>query len=121
MIFEYSDKVKELQERLQAFMDEHVYPNEQVYYDQIAEGDRWQPTAILDELKAKAKAVGLWNLFLPESDLGAGYRQYGGVRALCQPGAERALAETASGRGNPLRLRDDGTGGGLFGCNEYRI
>ncbi|MAL78651.1 MAG: acyl-CoA dehydrogenase [Sneathiella sp.] len=72
MIFEYSDKVKELQERLQAFMDEHVYPNEQVYYDQIAEGDRWQPTAILDELKAKAKAAGLWNLFLPESDLGAG-------------------------------------------------
>ena len=72
MIFEYSDKVKELQGRLQAFMDEHVYPNEQLYYDQIAEGDRWQPTAILDELKAKAKAEGLWNLFLPESDLGAG-------------------------------------------------
>ncbi|WP_340150771.1 acyl-CoA dehydrogenase family protein [uncultured Sneathiella sp.] len=72
MNFEYSDKVKELQGRLQAFMDEHVYPNEQVFYDQVDEGDRWQPTAIVEELKAKAKAAGLWNLFLPESDRGAG-------------------------------------------------
>ncbi len=72
MNFEYSDKVKELQGRLQAFMDENVYPNEQVFYDQVDEGDRWQPTAIVEELKAKAKAAGLWNLFLPESDRGAG-------------------------------------------------
>ncbi|MBO0332235.1 acyl-CoA dehydrogenase family protein [Sneathiella sp. CAU 1612] len=72
MIFEYSDKVKELQARVQAFMDEHVYPNEQLFYDQVDEGDRWQPTAIVEELKAKAKAAGLWNLFLPESDRGAG-------------------------------------------------
>lgn len=72
MIFEYSDKVKELQARVQAFMDEHVYPNEQLFYDQVDEGDRWQPTAIVEELKEKAKAEGLWNLFLPESDRGAG-------------------------------------------------
>ena len=72
MIFEFSDKVKELQGRVQAFMDEHVYPNEQLFYDQVDEGDRWQPTAIVEELKAKAKAEGLWNLFLPESDRGAG-------------------------------------------------
>ncbi|WP_334128156.1 acyl-CoA dehydrogenase family protein [Sneathiella sp.] len=72
MIFEYSDKVKELQARLQAFMDEHVYPNEHVYHEQLDSGDRWQPTPIMEELKAKAKAAGLWNLFLPESDLGAG-------------------------------------------------
>ncbi|MAZ02982.1 MAG: acyl-CoA dehydrogenase [Sneathiella sp.] len=72
MNFEYSDKVKELQGRLQAFMDENVYPNEQVFYDQVDEGDRWQPTAIVEELKEKAKAAGLWNLFLPESDRGAG-------------------------------------------------
>ena len=51
MIFEYSDKVKELQARVQAFMDEHVYPNEQLFYDQVDEGDRWQPTAIVEELK----------------------------------------------------------------------
>ncbi|MEX0583922.1 MAG: acyl-CoA dehydrogenase family protein [Sneathiella sp.] len=72
MNFEYSDKVKELQGRVQAFMDEHVYPNEQVFYDQVDEGDRWQPTEIVEELKAKAKEEGLWNLFLPESDRGAG-------------------------------------------------
>ena len=69
---EYSDKVKELQARVQAFMDEHVYPNEQLFYDQVDEGDRWQPTPIVEELKSKAKAEGLWNLFLPESDRGAG-------------------------------------------------
>ena len=51
MNFEYSDKVKELQGRVQAFMDEHVYPNEQVFYDQVDEGDRWQPTAIVGSYK----------------------------------------------------------------------
>jgi len=72
MDFEYSDKVKNLQQRLQAFMDEHVYPNEDVFEQQVNEGDRWQPTAIVEELKVKARAAGLWNLFLPESDRGAG-------------------------------------------------
>ncbi|MFT6558112.1 acyl-CoA dehydrogenase family protein [Sneathiella sp.] len=72
MNFEYSDKVKELQARVQAFMDEHVYPNEDVFEEQVNEGDRWQPTAIVEELKIKAKEAGLWNLFLPESDRGAG-------------------------------------------------
>ncbi|WP_169567750.1 acyl-CoA dehydrogenase family protein [Sneathiella limimaris] len=72
MNFEYSDKVKDLQARVQAFMDEHVYPNEEVFEEQVDEGDRWQPTPIVEELKEKAKAAGLWNLFLPESDRGAG-------------------------------------------------
>lgn len=72
MFFEHSDKVKELQERVQAFMDEHVYPNEEVFEEQVNEGNRWEPTAIVEELKAKAKEAGLWNLFLPESDRGAG-------------------------------------------------
>ncbi len=72
MNFEYSDKVKDLQARVQAFMDEHIYPNEDVFEQQVNEGDRWQPTAIVEELKAKAKEAGLWNLFLPESDRGAG-------------------------------------------------
>jgi acyl-CoA dehydrogenase len=61
-----------LQQRVQAFMDEHVYPNEKKFHDQIAHGDRWQPTAIVEELKAKARAAKLWNLFLPESEYGAG-------------------------------------------------
>ncbi|WP_025898124.1 acyl-CoA dehydrogenase family protein [Sneathiella glossodoripedis] len=72
MNFEYSDKVKDLQARVQAFMDEHVYPAEEIFEEQVNEGDRWQPTAIVEELKEKAKAAGLWNLFLPESDRGAG-------------------------------------------------
>jgi len=72
MHFEYTDKVKALQMRLLAFMDEYVYPNEKVYYKQIEEGDRWQPTAIIEELKPKARAAGLWNLFLPENPYGEG-------------------------------------------------
>ena len=72
MNFEYTDKVKALQKRLLAFMDEYVYPNEKVFYQQINEGDRWQPTAIIEELKPKARAAGLWNLFLPENPYGEG-------------------------------------------------
>jgi acyl-CoA dehydrogenase len=72
MDFEYSPKVKELQARLQAFMDQQIYPNEQRFYAEIAAGDRWQPTRIIEELKPRAKAAGLWNLFLPESEFGAG-------------------------------------------------
>ncbi len=72
MDFEYSDRTKELMERIQLFMDEHIYPNEKLFLEQINEGDRWQPVPILEEIKTKAKAEGLWNLFLPESELGAG-------------------------------------------------
>jgi len=72
MHFAYSDKVQELQKKLTAFMDEHIYPNEQLYFQQISEGDRWQPVPILEELKPKARAAGLWNLFLPEHEWGAG-------------------------------------------------
>src|SRR6266566_5244396 len=72
MNFDYSGKVQALQKRVAAFMDEHIYPNEKLFHDQIREGDRWQPTAIIEELKPLAKAAGLWNLFLPESERGAG-------------------------------------------------
>ena len=72
MDFAYSPKVQALRERVMAFMEEHVYPAEAIFEQQVNEGDRWQPTAIMEELKAKAKAQGLWNLFLPESELGAG-------------------------------------------------
>ncbi|WP_071872701.1 acyl-CoA dehydrogenase [Atopomonas hussainii] len=72
MHFDFSPKVKELQARVTAFMEEHIYPAEAVFMQQVAEGDRWQPTQIMEELKDKAKAAGLWNLFLPESELGAG-------------------------------------------------
>src|SRR5262249_53725817 len=72
MYFEFSDKVKDLQKRVAAFMDEYIYPNEKTFYDQINEGDRWQPVPIIEELKPKARAQGLWNLFLPESEHGYG-------------------------------------------------
>ncbi len=70
MNFEYSDKINDLQKRLTAFMDEYIYPNERRYYEQIEE-DRWRPVRIIEELKPKARAAGLWNLFLPGED-GAG-------------------------------------------------
>jgi acyl-CoA dehydrogenase len=68
---EFSDAVKDLQRRLQAFMDEHVYPNEQRYHDEI-ERERWKPTEVVEQLKPKARSAGLWNLFLPKSEYGAG-------------------------------------------------
>ena len=71
MNFGFSDKVKDLQHRLQAFLDEHIYPNEQRFHDEIEE-NRWLPTKIVEELKPKARDAGLWNLFLPESQHGAG-------------------------------------------------
>jgi acyl-CoA dehydrogenase len=72
MDFEYSARTRELLARLRAFMDAHVYPNERRHHDEIAAGDRWEPTAVVEELKARARAAGLWNLFLPESRHGAG-------------------------------------------------
>jgi acyl-CoA dehydrogenase len=74
--FSYSHKTQELQTRVSAFMQEHIYPNEQRFFDEIAAnteaGKRWTPTAVIEELKLKAQAQGLWNLFLPDSELGAG-------------------------------------------------
>jgi len=71
--FDYSEKVRELRARLEAFMDEHVYPNEKVFEEQLeAAENRWTVPQIMEELKAEAKEAGLWNLFLPESEYGAG-------------------------------------------------
>jgi acyl-CoA dehydrogenase len=71
MDFEYSPKVKDMQARLLKFMDEHVYPNEGRFLREIAEnrakGNAWIPTTLIEELKPKARAAGLWNLFLPRS------------------------------------------------------
>jgi acyl-CoA dehydrogenase len=76
MEFNYSDKVIDLQKRVTAFMDEHVYAAEEVFEAEMdaarKTGNPWVPTKIVEELKQKARAAGLWNLFLPESELGAG-------------------------------------------------
>lgn len=71
MDFQYSDTVKGLQTRLLAFMDEHIYPNERAFFEEIAAnraaGNPWRPTRLIEELKTKARIAGLWNLFLPRS------------------------------------------------------
>ena len=72
MHFEHSAKVKDLQQRVSAFMDAHIYPNEKLWHEQINTGDRWQPAKIIEQLKVKARAEGLWNLFLPHGEHGAG-------------------------------------------------
>jgi acyl-CoA dehydrogenase len=72
MHFAHSPRVQELQQQLTEFMDEYIYPNERLYHRQTAEGDRWQPVPIIEELKPKARAAGLWNLFLPGDERGAG-------------------------------------------------
>ena len=72
MNFDFSEKVKTLQKRLGAFMDEHIYPNESRFAGETEQDDRWRPSRIIEELKPKARAAGLWNLFLPESEDGAG-------------------------------------------------
>ncbi|MEO7246367.1 MAG: acyl-CoA dehydrogenase family protein [Rubrivivax sp.] len=76
MDFSYSERTQALCERVSAFMAEHVFPNERRYWDEIdahtREGRRWTPLPLIEELKPKARAAGLWNLFLPDSTLGAG-------------------------------------------------
>ena len=72
MIFETTERARDLHARVSRFMDGHVFPNEALAARQIGESDRWQPVPIIEALKEKAKAQGLWNLFLPESAHGAG-------------------------------------------------
>ncbi len=76
MDFNFSPKVIDLQQRLTAFFDEHIYPQEHRFHDEVeantVAGKRWIPTAIIEELKPKARSAGLWNLFTPHANLGAG-------------------------------------------------
>ena len=77
MIFEMNDSVKDLKEKLITFMDEIVYPNESVYEEQLNSGDtRWEIPPIMEEMKAKAKEAGLWNLFLQSQEHGAGLTNF---------------------------------------------
>jgi acyl-CoA dehydrogenase len=76
MDFDYSPKVQALRERLDEFMRSHVYPVERRFHEEVEAntraGRRWTPTLLIEDLKPKARAAGLWNLFLPDSDYGAG-------------------------------------------------
>jgi len=70
--FEHSARTADLLARLRAFMDAHIYPKERLYYEQVEAGDRWSHVPLIDALKQRARAAGLWNLFLPEYGGGAG-------------------------------------------------
>ncbi len=76
MNFDYTPKVQALREKLLAFFDEHIYPNERAFYAEIArnraDGNAWVPTELIEQLKQTARDAGLWNLFLPNSERGAG-------------------------------------------------
>jgi acyl-CoA dehydrogenase len=69
MLFEISDKAKLLQQNLSAFMEDHIYPNEARFHREV-QRDRWNPVSFIEDLKSKARAAGLWNLFLPEENGG---------------------------------------------------
>ena len=71
-MFAYSEKTIMYMEKLGKFMDDFVYPNETKYQEQVAEGDRFAEVPLMEELKQEARRQGLWNLFLPDSDLGQG-------------------------------------------------
>jgi acyl-CoA dehydrogenase len=74
MNLDLPEPVEALRRRLLAFMDEHIYPNEATHIEQVNDGERWQPVPLIEDLKEKARDEGLWNLFLPESEYGAGLR-----------------------------------------------
>ena len=149
MEFAYSEKVQKLQARVSAFMEQHVYPNEQTFQREVDEGDRWQPTRIVEELKKKAQAAGAVESVSAavrsrrRADqsrvraavrdhgpralgagsvqlLGARYRQHGSAGALRHAGAQEAVARAAARRRDPLVLRDDRAGGRVVGCDQHR-
>ena len=122
MDFQHSERARELQERIAGFMDRHIYPAEHLYDEQTAGAGRYDNPPIVEELKAKAREEGLWNLFLPASHgagltnleyaplaeimgrvewalrgvqlLGAGHRQHGSAGAVRHAGAEGAAGSS---------------------------
>jgi acyl-CoA dehydrogenase len=114
MDFEPTDRSKQVQEQLQRFMDEQIYPNERLYVEQVeASGDPHHEPAILEELRGKARALGLWNLFLPDPEYGAGLSNLE-YAPLCEimgrsPIAPRAFNCAAPDTGNMEILAEFGT------------
>ena len=76
MHFEYSKRTQEMLERLRAFMDEHIYPNEARYEEEAHKGERWKVIEVIEELKPKARAAGLWNMFVPPSHGGVPVHEF---------------------------------------------
>ena len=113
MDFEPSDKCKQIQSQIARFMDEHIYPNERVYQEQVeAGGDPHTEPPIMREIRGKAKALGLWNLFLPDAEYGAGLTNMD-YAPLCEtmgrsPLAPRAFNCQAPDTGNAEILAEFG-------------
>ncbi|MEE8306605.1 MAG: acyl-CoA dehydrogenase family protein [Gammaproteobacteria bacterium] len=114
MDFDYSERSREYMGRLSAFMNEHVYPAEAIYDEEVAKGDRWQPTEVMEQLKDKAKELGLWNLFLPDVEHGAGLSnlEYAPLAEIMgrSPIASEACNCQAPDSGNMEILAQFGTG-----------
>ena len=91
MLFQFSDRVRELEARLRRFMDQHIYPSEKLYAEQTASANRWKPVPIIEALKPKARAAGLWNLFLPDKEYGAGLSNFE-YAPLCEIMGRSAMA-----------------------------
>ena len=149
MVFEKSERVRELEEKVTAFMNEVVYPNENVYEEQLNAGNsRWEIPPIMEEMKAQAKEAGLWNLFLQNSEHGAGLTNLeyaplkeimgssligpevfncsapdtGNMELLGTVRFSRTKGEMASSSikwRNSFCLCDDGTRCSLFRCYQY--
>jgi alkylation response protein AidB-like acyl-CoA dehydrogenase len=88
MLYPESEKVVALKRRVESFMDRHVYPNEERFYKEAEELGPWKVYPVVEELKPKARSEGLWNLFLPESDHGAGltnFDQPSGTQGIKRP------------------------------------
>ena len=102
----FDDKAQELLTKLKGFMDQHIYPNEKAYAEQVHNAEnRFAVMPLMDELKEKAKAEGLWNLFVPEE-----YGQYsdiGGLSFLDYAPLCEKMADTAAQRRHSLLLCDD--------------
>ena len=150
MIFEMTERARDLHARVSRFMDEHIFPSEALAARQIGEGDRWQPAPIIETLKAKARAQGLWNLFLPgerarrrshepgvraavRADgtlghrrgavqlLGAGHRQHGDAGALRWRGDQARVARAAARGRDPLRVLHDRARRRVFRCDQRAL
>ena len=67
MNFDYTEKVQTLRQKLMSFMAEHVYPNEHKWHEHVKSEARWQPVPVIEELKTRARAAGLWNLWRPKT------------------------------------------------------
>ena len=154
MDFSYSAKTAALQQRVMDFVNEHVKPAEAEFKAEMdafrAEGNPWRGTRAMEKLKDKARSAGLWNMFLPESEMGAGLTNLeyapiceimgrfpltgeamncsapdtGNMEILERfgtPEQKAALAEAAAGRQDPLGLRHDRARRGLVGRDQHRL